>query len=347
MKTCNKCVLPETYPGIYFDEKGVCNFCQSYEEQQKNKDAQLLLSNDELIMYLEKYRDGSSGHDVLVALSGGVDSSNALIQIVEKFKLTPLVFHNDHGYEDETATSNVRKLCRTLNADLILWQHDFHYMKRLWKFLNQSQLKGLNACYICGNILYLNAVELADKFNIPLIVNGYSKGQVEFIKDETRGRELFRVMMEEMVEKDSELFDWFIKKYELYNKQLFFKHPQDFEKINSGKILVLPFYVFKFHKTDKETLKQVCRERFDWQPQKTTYPARTTNYVMNWLNTYMDLKKMNYCFYHDEYSSLIRAGEITREQALADLEFNPDVQLLKRLAADIQLDIEIANTQLN
>ncbi len=28
MKTCSKCVLPETFPGISFDDQAVCNYCR-------------------------------------------------------------------------------------------------------------------------------------------------------------------------------------------------------------------------------------------------------------------------------------------------------------------------------
>ena len=31
MKRCKKCVLPETFPGIEFDENGECNYCIKYE----------------------------------------------------------------------------------------------------------------------------------------------------------------------------------------------------------------------------------------------------------------------------------------------------------------------------
>ena len=29
MKLCTRCVLPETFPGIKFDEHGVCNHCRT------------------------------------------------------------------------------------------------------------------------------------------------------------------------------------------------------------------------------------------------------------------------------------------------------------------------------
>ena len=34
MKYCKKCGLPETYPGIEFDDSGYCNYCHFYEEHE-------------------------------------------------------------------------------------------------------------------------------------------------------------------------------------------------------------------------------------------------------------------------------------------------------------------------
>lgn len=34
MKYCTKCVMPNTRPGITFDEAGVCSACQSYENRK-------------------------------------------------------------------------------------------------------------------------------------------------------------------------------------------------------------------------------------------------------------------------------------------------------------------------
>lgn len=31
LKRCTRCILPETFPGIEFDEDGVCNYCRDYE----------------------------------------------------------------------------------------------------------------------------------------------------------------------------------------------------------------------------------------------------------------------------------------------------------------------------
>lgn len=33
MRYCKKCVMPDTRPGITFDEEGVCSACQAYEKR--------------------------------------------------------------------------------------------------------------------------------------------------------------------------------------------------------------------------------------------------------------------------------------------------------------------------
>jgi hypothetical protein len=342
MKVCTKCVLPETYPGISFDENGECNFCNAYAERDI-RDAHLHFTDEESVKSaLEKYKNLGRKYDVLVPLSGGVDSCFTLIQIVEKFKLKPLVFHSDHGWDDPTATQNVEKLCKELDIDLIIWKNDLQFMRKLFKYFNESEELDLSACFVCGNMLYLNGLEIADNFDIPLVVNGYSKGQAAMMHDKDKARELYGKMIEVILETgDKEFFNTFSKKWERLEKQVIYQNRHDLEKeVDLDKLLFIPFFVFKFYKTDKAVLQQICKDRFDWQPIKTSYPARTTNCDMIWLNSFRDLNKRHYTHYHDEYSTLIRAGEIPREQVLKDLELNPPEGLLERLAEEVDIDLE-------
>ncbi len=146
MNICQKCVLPENFPGITFDNKGICNFCNEAKNKMPEKDFE---NEAELIRCLEKYRNPNKKYNVLVPLSGGVDSSHALIRIVEIYKLRPLVFHYDNGYEDSVATDNAKKLCMALDVDLIIFQQGLSFMKKLWKYTNEFG-KGLSVCYVCG-----------------------------------------------------------------------------------------------------------------------------------------------------------------------------------------------------
>ncbi len=341
-KQCQRCILPTTYPGIKLDQEGVCNYCHEFSLQTQAPSHQHFLDEGELSGCIRKYCDREQKYDVLVPVSGGVDSCFTLITLVEKFKMRPLVFHNDHGWDSRTALCNVEKLCRELNVDLLIWKNDLSFMRRLFKYFNESDETELSACFVCGNMLYLNGLELADHFNIPLVLNGYSKGQAAMMHDKEKARELYGKMLEVILETgDRDFFDNFCRKWKLLDKQTIYHTRQDLERgAEPEKILFIPFFVFKFYKTDKEALEKICRQRFQWQPMETSYPARTTNCQMIWLNSYRDLRKRRYTHYHDEYSTLIRAGEISRDQALRDLEFNSPAGLLERLGDEIGLDWE-------
>lgn len=34
MKYCQKCIIPDTRPGIYFDEEGACQACRAAEKKK-------------------------------------------------------------------------------------------------------------------------------------------------------------------------------------------------------------------------------------------------------------------------------------------------------------------------
>jgi hypothetical protein len=342
MKVCTRCVLPETYPGISFDGGGVCNFCTAYAVKEE-KEAHLHFKNEEEVKEnMKKYKNLGRKYDLLVPLSGGVDSCFTLIQIVEKYGLKPMVFHSDHGWDDPVATANVERLCKELDIDLLIWKNDLQFMRTLFKYFNESDDYTVSACYACGNMLYLNGLEIADNFNIPLVINGYSKGQTAMMHDMEKATDWYGRMINTILEVgDQEFFTKFTKKWELLKKQVIYQNREDLEKpVDLEKILFIPFFVFKFNKTDKVVLEKICKDRFDWQPLELSFPDRTTNCEMIWLNSYRDLNKRHYTHYHDEYSTLIRAGEISREQALKDLELNPPDGLLERLATECSIQLE-------
>ena len=341
MQVCTRCVLPETYPGINFDENGVCNFCSDYEIKEREDQGSHFNSEEDVKAAPQKYKNLGRKYDLLVPLSGGVDSCFTLIEIVERFGLKPMVFHSDHGWDDPTATKNVENLCKELDIDLLIWKNDMNFMRKLFKYFNESDDYTVSPCYPCGNMLYLNGLELADHFNIPLVINGYSKGQAAMMHDKEKAQDWYGRMINVILETgDREFFEAFTRKWEMLKKQVIYQSRPDLEApVDPEKILFIPFFVFKFYKTDKEELERICRERFDWQPMKVSYPARTTNCEMIWLNSHRDLNKRKYTHYHDEYSTIIRAGEMTREQALKDLELNPPPGLLERLAEEIDVDL--------
>ena len=72
IKYCKKCVMPNTRPGIKFNEAGICSACQAYENRKK---IDWELRYKELEKICDKYRGmNGTGYDCAIAVSGGKDS---------------------------------------------------------------------------------------------------------------------------------------------------------------------------------------------------------------------------------------------------------------------------------
>ncbi|MBL8289497.1 MAG: hypothetical protein JNL85_16065, partial [Rubrivivax sp.] len=122
LRRCTRCILPETFPFIAFDAAGVCNYCASYRPRYANMHP--VQSRREFIESLARYRRPGSEPDVLVAFSGGRDSSYGLHLIKKEFGLKPVTFTYDWGMVTDLARRNVARICGQLGIQNILVSAD-------------------------------------------------------------------------------------------------------------------------------------------------------------------------------------------------------------------------------
>src|ERR1051326_1360900 len=94
---CARCVLPEAKPNIFFDPEGVCNLCRDFEREKEAIQESKLLETD-LLKILSKHK-GKGKYDCLAMCSGGKDSTSALYYMKTRYKMNPLAFMFDNGFE--------------------------------------------------------------------------------------------------------------------------------------------------------------------------------------------------------------------------------------------------------
>ena len=113
LRRCARCVLPETFPHIVFDEQGVCNYCRHHSALDlKGKAA--------FEAVLAEHRKGTGDPDCVLAFSGGRDSSFALHLLKNEYGMTPLAFTYDWGMVTDLARRNQSRLCGKLGVEHIL-----------------------------------------------------------------------------------------------------------------------------------------------------------------------------------------------------------------------------------
>lgn len=123
LKRCTKCLLPETFPFIQYDDKGECNYCKNYIKKNQHKPL------NELLAFVEPYRKINGRPEVLVPYSGGRDSTYALHVIKEDLGLNPLTYTYDWGMVTDLARRNIARTCGQLGVENIIVAANMH-MKR-------------------------------------------------------------------------------------------------------------------------------------------------------------------------------------------------------------------------
>ncbi len=111
--------MDTTASEITFDDDGVCGFCHEFEEVRKpnwhpDGEGQKILDRQ-----VEEIKAAGSGRefDCMFGLSGGIDSSFLALQ-VKRLGLRPLVVHVDTGWNTELAVNNIENVVRRLSLDL-------------------------------------------------------------------------------------------------------------------------------------------------------------------------------------------------------------------------------------
>ena len=167
MKYCEKCLMPDTRPGLEFDDNGVCFACVHYEKR-KNTDW------DERWRQLEKLCDkyrGSNGnsYDCAIAVSGGKDSHMQTFVMKEKLKMNPILLEVGNVDWTDVGRKNLDNLSDTFGCDIIQLQPNIKanriLTKKAFKELGQSS-------WYIDSIIYAFPYKMAIKLGVKLLVYG-------------------------------------------------------------------------------------------------------------------------------------------------------------------------------
>ncbi|MBM3492369.1 MAG: N-acetyl sugar amidotransferase [Alphaproteobacteria bacterium] len=140
-QVCVRCVMDTSDPAIAFDERGVCNHCRGYDAAL----ARLPPPGERpaaLASLLDRIRRRGRGrdYDCVLGLSGGVDSTFLALK-AKQWGLRPLAVHFDSGWNSEIAVGNIERTVKRLGFDLITEVCDWPEMRDLQRaYLKASVL---------------------------------------------------------------------------------------------------------------------------------------------------------------------------------------------------------------
>lgn len=330
---CRKCVMPESKPEIWLDGEGVCNLCRLHEAEKSSSGAAKALETD-FIRILAQYR-GRQEYDCLVMCSGGKDSTASLYYMKTRYKTNPLAFTFDHGFETQDAMDNVKRAVDKLGVDFLLFRSDF--MDGMFAKVLKTGSSAV-ICHLCS-IWYMDVTfKMAARFNIPIIIAGWTKGQS--LRQPAMTKCACNISSPEfsrMAAATREFIDKHVRSDPKYRD-----FPCSMEEVLSRaqkrhKCLVLSPHWFLPYDSQEYT-GTISRE-LGWKYPALSYPARSTNCSLNFLSVHNSMKFYGYTHYHVEMSKLIRDGLMTRTEALELLRQDFSPELLDSVAAKLGCSI--------
>lgn len=118
-RMCSRCVMDTSDPDITFDDQGVCCHCHRHDALIRR----YVFAGEEGRRRVERIvqrikREGSTKrYDCVIGVSGGVDST-FVAHTVKALGLRPLAVHLDNGWDSELAVKNIEQTMRILGIDL-------------------------------------------------------------------------------------------------------------------------------------------------------------------------------------------------------------------------------------
>lgn len=170
MKICKKCIQPDTRPGIFFDKNSVCGACL-WEEEKKKIDWRQ--RKEELFEIVHTAKSKSTGpYDCAIGVSGGKDSTKQAITARDELGLRCLLVNYEPENITELGRHNIDNL-KHLGFDVLTIHPSSRVMKKLIRYDFFNHLNPVKASEFP---LYSSTYIIAEKFDIPLIIQGENPG---------------------------------------------------------------------------------------------------------------------------------------------------------------------------
>ena len=304
MKACRNCLLPAAVPGADLDASGLCAPCREYRPQDHSAtETRRQVWQADLEAALKDCR-GRGAYDCLVPLSGGKDSVYLIHKLKNEYGLRVLAHTTDIDIGD-VAWANIRRAVDKLDVEHVVYRPPIEFYRRLfrWLLMNQEARGAVHTIsYVYAPLFEGNSLQLAMEKDIPLVLAGYSPGQPV---PERMEYEFPRLAISQV--------DW--TPPELRESGLFSEHdlarfwnPARYPAGTRFPRYLAPYHAWPYDQD--ETMRKVVELGLIGSA-KNASPV-FSNYPINWLLMYSDLKNFGYNPYAPEFSALIREGKANK-----------------------------------
>lgn len=341
---CTRCLLPETFPFIQFDNDGVCNYCRNYHKIEYQ--GLEVFRNS-----IKRFRKTNGKPDCLMPFSGGRDSSYALHFVVTELGLKPIAYSYDWGMLTDLARRNQARMCGKLGIEHILISADIrkkrsNIQKNVRAWLKRPHL-GTIPLFMAGDKQYFyyanllmqqNDLKLSILGENMLETTNFKSGFCGIYPNHAKGHTYTLSLLNKL-----KMFSFYGKEYLLNPSYLNSSLLDTFDAFRSYYLIKHKnVNIYNYIEWDEETIVKTLLNEYDWETDpgtKATWrigdgTAAFYNYIYYMVAGFSE---------NDSFrSNQIREGFFTRSDALLKVndENYPRYDSLKWYLDTIGLDFE-------
>lgn len=332
MRRCTRCVLPETFPDISFDEDGVCSVCRDFDAQGSSADS-AKRRREPLEQLIEATRSsGRRRYDAVVAFSGGKDSTYLLQVLKEHYDLRLLAVTFDNGFLSEVSFANMRRVVTALDVEHVVVRYPRSRMNAVVLGSGLARVYpghltkfGSGVCISCIRMVMTLALRTAIEKQVPLVMLGNSPGQVLRSEEELiyQDNKIPFALRQQLFSKLAERTGSWVYEYVMLTQKEYAASP--FPHIVSP----LPILGYE----EAEIYRRI--EALGWS-KPVDVDRSSTNCRLNSFGIIRHQNLYRFHPYDFEMSQLVRLGSMSREAALEKLDAGEQVE---RVAAQVERDL--------
>lgn len=336
-RICSRCVLPENMPGVRLDEQGVCQYCHEGAHHPESRERREHFRRKFLTLLQEHGKPADSAYDVVVAYSGGKDSTYTLYLLSKVYGLRALAVTMDNGFISPAALDNTRRVLDRLGVDHLLARPSAPFLRELFRasleqelYPARSLLRASSVCTTCISLVKGLLLKTTMEKGVHFIAYGWSPGQSPLERCLIRLNPMLMSATQAQVRQT-------LQRVTRHSMAPYFPDMERMGQEAYYEVHPLAFIEYEEHRITET----ICN--FGWRRPEDTDP-NSTNCMLNTLGNAEHIRRYGYHPYALEIAGIVRSGGMTREEGLLKLAHNGDDELAAKVRAILFSDGE-AKTQ--
>lgn len=318
MKVCKNCTLNDNILSVRINEDGLCNYCLQNRHSDNFSIEDYTKKEKQIMETFDQYRH--LPYQVVLAYSGGKDSTFTLYKLRKKFDVSVLAVTLDNGFLTEQCIQNIHSATANLGVDSIIIKPAFSKLAPIFNLAATNEIypkksleRASSICTACIGMVKSAVYRESILRKIPCVCFGWTPGQAQ-VKSPILKLD-YRMILANQQQIQSPIVKYLGEDYKKY-----FLDPEWVEAEKDH----IPYFVYPLlhSKYDENEIIETI-ESIGWN-KPTDTDSNSTNCLLNSYANFVHMRDYGYNPYCMEVAGLVRSGFLSWEDGMEKLSVSGD-----------------------